>query len=176
VTPTLYIFSGLPAVGKTTLARQLAAHLKSVYLRIDTIEQALREVCGIDVQGEGYDLAYRLASTNLKMGLSVIADSCNPIQRTRDEWDRTALNASATSVNIEIICSNEEENRTRVECRQPTITGLKLPSWDEVLHRDYDAWTRERIVIDTSGRTEDQSFGELLSRLSIKDAAPGNLA
>ena len=37
----LYIFGGLPGTGKTTLARYLAHHQRAVYLRIDTIEQAL---------------------------------------------------------------------------------------------------------------------------------------
>jgi len=41
--PKLFIFSGLPGTGKTTLSRQLAQHVGAAYLRIDTIEQALRD-------------------------------------------------------------------------------------------------------------------------------------
>ena len=37
--PTLFIFSGLPATGKSTLAQGLSKHIHGVYLRIDTIEQ-----------------------------------------------------------------------------------------------------------------------------------------
>ena len=43
VPATLIIFSGLPAAGKTTLARILATQLDALYLRIDTIEQSLRD-------------------------------------------------------------------------------------------------------------------------------------
>ena len=39
----LIIFSGLPGSGKSTIARALAKRLGAVYLRIDTIEQAIRE-------------------------------------------------------------------------------------------------------------------------------------
>ena len=39
----LIIFSGLPGSGKSTIARALAQQLGAVYLRIDTIEQAIRE-------------------------------------------------------------------------------------------------------------------------------------
>ena len=39
----LIVFSGLPGSGKTTIARELARQLGAVYLRIDVIEQALRE-------------------------------------------------------------------------------------------------------------------------------------
>ena len=65
---TLFIFSGLPASGKTTLAQQLAAELKAVHLRIDTIEQAIRDLCDFQVEGEGYRLAHRVAADNLRLG------------------------------------------------------------------------------------------------------------
>jgi predicted kinase len=93
--PTLYIFSGLPGSGKTTLARLVAQKLHSAYLRIDTIEQGLRDLCSVDVQGEGYRLAYRIAGDNLRLGVSVIADSCNPIELTRRELERVALETQA---------------------------------------------------------------------------------
>ena len=38
----LIVFRGLPATGKSTLAKGLAAHFGAVYLRADTVEQALR--------------------------------------------------------------------------------------------------------------------------------------
>ena len=84
--PMLFVFAGLPGSGKTTLAQHLAADLPAVHLRIDTIEQALRDLCEFDVQGEGYRLAYRVAADNLRLGLNVVADSCNTIELTRREW------------------------------------------------------------------------------------------
>jgi hypothetical protein len=65
--PTLFIFSGLPGSGKTTLSKRLAKSKKAVYLRIDTVEQALRDF-SLDVQGEGYGLCYRIAFDNLELG------------------------------------------------------------------------------------------------------------
>jgi len=38
----LTIFGGLPGVGKTTLPKAVAGEWEAVYLRVDTIEQALR--------------------------------------------------------------------------------------------------------------------------------------
>ena len=40
----LFIFSGLPAVGKSTLAKFVLKEFGAVYLRIDTIEQGLKGV------------------------------------------------------------------------------------------------------------------------------------
>lgn len=39
----LIILAGIPGVGKTTIARQLAGRIGAVRVRVDSIEQALRE-------------------------------------------------------------------------------------------------------------------------------------
>lgn len=164
--PILYIFCGLPGSGKSTLAQALAQKLHAAYLRIDTVEQALRDLCGVDVQGEGYGLCYRIAADNLRAGTSVVADSCNPIELTRREWQRVADHTGAGSVNIEVTCSDAEEHRKRVTCRSTSVPGLQLPTWAEVRNREYHPWTTERIIIDTAGRSETESFNELLAALS----------
>ena len=167
--PTLYIFSGLPGSGKTTLAQLVAPRLHSAYLRIDTIEQGLRDLYSVDVQGEGYRLAYRIAADNLRLGVSVIADSCNPIELTRREWEQVAQEAQARHINIEVVCSDTHEHRRRVGTRACTVPGMKLPTWNEVENREYHEWTVDRIVIDTSRSVED-CIDELLSKLSRIDA------
>jgi predicted kinase len=164
--PILYIFSGLPGSGKSTLAQLAAQRLGAVYLRVDTIEQGLRDLCSVDVQGEGYRLAYRMAADNLRLGLSVVADSCNPIQLTRQEWEQVARDAQADHRNIEVICSDAREHRLRVETRRGEVSGLRLPTWSEVEHREYHAWTVDRVIVDTAGRSTTECATELLSKLS----------
>jgi predicted kinase len=136
--PLLSVFSALPGTGKTTLSQALARHLHATYLRVDTIEQALRDLCAVDVQGEGYRLAYRVAVDNLRLGINVVADSCNPIELTRHEWDQVAATSNADLVNIEVICSNRGEHQQRLEARAPDVAGLVLLTWEEVVAREYD--------------------------------------
>jgi predicted kinase len=164
--PILYIFSGLPGSGKTTLSQRVAQRIHAVYLRIDTIEQALRELCSVDVQGEGYRFSYRIAADNLRLGMSVVADSCNPIELTRREWEQVALGAQAEYVNIAVTCSDAREHRLRVETRLSIVSGLRLPTWREVENREYHDWTVDRIVIDTANRPEVECVADLLSELS----------
>lgn len=166
MTPVLFIFSGLPASGKSSLARLLAAEHGAAWLRIDTIEQSLRDLCGFEPQGEGYRLAYSLAADNLRAGLSVVADSCNPIQLTRDEWNELAARNGAIAINIEVVCSDRDEHRRRVETRASEVAGLKLPTWSEVESREYHLWTSEHITIDTAGKSITESFDELKDKIN----------
>ena len=73
----LIILSGLPGVGKTTIARGLANALGAVHVRIDSMEQALRNM-GVNVTGEGYAVGQAVSEDNLRLGRIVIADCVNP--------------------------------------------------------------------------------------------------
>ena len=72
----LIVFSGLPGCGKTTIASELARQSGGVYLRIDVIEQALRDARAFagDVGASGYGVANALALSNVRLGHTVIAD------------------------------------------------------------------------------------------------------
>ena len=158
---TLFIFSGLPASGKTTLSRLLAKSKRAVYLRVDTIEQALRDF-SFDIQEEGYSVCYRVALDNLRLGISVVADSCNPIELTRRAWEQVARKAEVDFVNIEIICSDKSEHKKRAATRTTDVKGLRLPTWEEIETREYHRWQQGRTVIDTAARTEKECFEILL--------------
>jgi len=171
----LYIFAGFPGAGKSTLARRVAREFNSAYLRIDTIEQALRDLCGIDVHGEGYGLCYEIAKDNLALGRSVVADSCNPISMTRNRWETVARESGAGYLHIEIVCSDEQEHRRRIRDRTSSIPGLKLPTWEEIMAREFHAWDRARIVLDTAGKSEAQAMEELLRRVATASPAAGDI-
>ncbi len=101
----------------------------------------------------GYRVAYAQAADNLRIGNTVIADSVNPIALTRDAWLAVAASVPVLAIEIEITCSDANEHRRRVETRTADIPGMRLPTWDEVLSREYDPWDRDHTTIDTSART-----------------------
>jgi len=162
----LYIFGGLPGTGKSTLAAGLARQFNAFYIRIDTIEQAIRNADLIVDGPVGYSVGYGLALDNLRLGNSVVADSVNPLAVTREAWVDVARQAGKPFVEIEIICSDADEHRSRIESRKSDVPRLKLPDWKAVIEREYDIWEREHIVIDTSGRAADESLSELIGILS----------
>jgi len=159
----LIIFGGLPGAGKTCIARELACQIGAVHLRIDSIEQAIRtsDVVSQPLNDAGYRVAYALASDNLRVGRTVIADSVNPLQLTRDAWIEVANAARVNFIEIEVKCSDTKEHRRRVETRITDIPGLRPLTWQEVVSRDYHPWDRAHIVIDTASRSVQQNVKTL---------------
>jgi predicted kinase len=157
----LNIFGGLPGTGKSTLAQRLARDRRGVHLRIDTIEQALRDAQGRCDGPEGYLVAYKIAGDNLRLGLSVVADSVNPLAVTRATWRAVAADAGVPFVEIEVVCSDRAEHRARVEGRATDIAGLQLPTWDQIVRREYEPWLPAHVVIDTAGATVEESVRAL---------------
>ena len=163
----LIVLSGLPGTGKTTIARKLAKELAAVYLRIDSIEQAIRNA-GKPVEGEGYSVAHAVAEDNLRLGRIVVADCVNPWPLTRREWRAVADRAGVRALDVEIVCSDPGEHRRRVEARTADITGHRLPTWPEVVERDYRPWDVERIVIDTARLSVEDSVRSILAEVPAR--------
>ena len=168
VAPALVIFSGLPGVGKTAIAKELAQQTGAIHLRIDSIEQALRDSGKITraMEDAGYRVAYAIAEERLRAGHSVVADCVNPIQITRDVWRDIALVCGAAVVEVEVRCSDRAEHRRRVENRDSDVPGLRLPTWQEVLKREYEPWDREHIVVDTALSGVQDAVGDICRAIS----------
>lgn len=160
--PALIVFSGLPGVGKTTIAKILCRKIRACYLRIDTVEQTLRcQRPDHPVTCEGYEVAYSIAQENLALGCDVIADSVNPIELTRDAWRQVAVRSEALCLEVEIICSHMPTHRQRVEGRKADISGMTLPTWQKVIDRNYTLWHRPRLVIDTASNTAEEAAEQI---------------
>ncbi len=163
----LVIFSGLPGTGKTTIARALAIKMKAAFLRIDSLEQALVNSglikAGDDIGPAGYMAAQALAADNLRLGLNVITDPVNPFAITRDAWRDVALECDTKYLEIEVICSDQVEHKRRIENRVSDIPGLTLPTWDDVIGREYHPWNRDRLVIDSSALSVDQAVDMIMA-------------
>ncbi len=167
--PILIVFSGLPGTGKTTISKMLAAKLNAVYLRIDTIEQAMKAAGAERIGSAGYAVANALAETNLRLCHSIVADCVNPVQESRLGWRNAANNAAAKLFNIHLICSDAGEHRRRIEGRRADIPGHILPTWDAVIQRAFEPRDDDHLLLDTAA----MSPAELVERCHVYVSGTG---
>jgi predicted kinase len=162
----LIVFSGLPGTGKTTLARALAARRGAVYLRIDVIEQALRNAGMGDVGAAGYGVAQALAESNLALGRAVVADCVNPVAESRAGWHAVARRAECAVLDVEVVCSDPAEHRRRVEGRESDIPGLVPPTWLSVARHEYETWATARLVVNTAALSPNAAVALIEARIA----------
>ncbi|WP_376099336.1 AAA family ATPase [Roseomonas sp. CCTCC AB2023176] len=161
----LIAFGGLPGTGKTTIARRLAQRIPAAYLRIDVIEQALRDAGLTAIGPAGYGVANALAVSNLALGQSVVADGVNPVAESRAAWRATAARAGAALLEVEIVCTDAEEHRRRVEGRVADIPGHAPPDWDSVTRHHYETWPEPHLILDTARLDPDAATALIASHL-----------
>jgi predicted kinase len=156
----LIVFGGLPGTGKTTIARAIATRRSATYLRIDAIEQAIRNagVLAAGVGPAGYAVANVLAEANLANGRMVVTDCVNPVAESREAWRAIASRTQTRLIEVEIICSDPLEHRRRVEGRMSDIPGLVVPTWQSVLDREYAVWQGPHLIVDTARLPSDEAI------------------
>lgn len=147
----LICFSGLPAVGKSTVARLLSAQTGAIWLRLDEIETAMRlsHMKYEDLADGGYAAAQVMAKSALVQGLDVIADCVNPIALTRAAWRAASHAVGAAHLDVELICSDNQLHRVRAETRGPDLEGATLPGWDMICGRVYDPFETADLRLNT---------------------------
>lgn len=156
----LVSMSGLPGVGKSFIARAVARNLRMCLLELDRIEEPLlrQGIRGDALGWATYEALTALAEQQLSNGVGVILDAVSWTNRLRREWADMAHHAGAPYRPIEVLCSDEQVWRKRVEQRHREAPSN--PTWDQVQHaRDtyWDPWGEsDRLVLDTSNAESDQ--------------------
>lgn len=151
----LVILAGLPGTGKSTLAQALAKSRGWPVLSVDAVELALVEA-GLLPGVAGYLAVQALASQQLAVGLSCIVDAVHPVAATREIWRSIAASRHASLHFVEVVCSNLDVHRLRVEVRQRQ-GGESVADWSRVLARkgEYEPWTEAPLQVDSCDSLEE---------------------
>jgi predicted kinase len=177
VQPGLIVLAGLPGTGKSTISVALARELRVPYLRIDSIEQALVDSGELvePPRVAGYSAGYALARDQLAIGVAVVVECVNPLKITRDAWKSVAADQAAWLLEVELVCSDPDEHRSRVEDRDVGIPGLVPPTWQQVLDREYEEWDRDRLVIDTAVVSADEAVDLIRQHVVVRTSRTAGL-
>ena len=158
---------GLPGVGKTTVARELARRMRAAHVRIDAIESALVTsglvVSAADMGPAGYAIALAVADTCLAAGGDVVVDAVFPIAISRRPFSELADRRGVPIHWFRLVCSDTAEHRRRVENRQFDLPGSGRPDWAAVTGRETDEWSEPHAVVDTATGDAVPTIQELLA-------------
>ena len=157
----LIVMAGLPAAGKSTIAEIIGNRLGIPVISVDPIESAILSA-GIDSdQPTGlaaYLVAETMAESVLVGGGGVIVDAVNAVLPAREQWVHLAERQAAVIRFIEVVCTDQELHRERVEARGRKLAHLAEPTWHAV-EQSLDEWEDwsgpsavvARITVDSSG-------------------------
>jgi predicted kinase len=163
----LIVLAGLPGSGKSTIARGVARRIGAVWLRVDSMDQAIWSsgTAPADLRDWTYRAAQAVAEDNLRLGRDVVGDCVNDWKGARDGWQDVGLRAGAQVLWLEIACTDPVEHRRRVETRSSDVPGLVLPDWQKVMAREYHPWDRDHLTIDTARQSVAESIEMALAAL-----------
>jgi predicted kinase len=159
-TKAFVVVTGLPGVGKSSLARVIASELGLVALELDRMEAPLfrQGISGDSIGWSAYEALTALAEDNLRLGYGVLLDSVGWTRELRTRWATLAQANGMPYRPIEVVCSDLTLHRARVESRNSaTRSGWANPDWESVAARRslYEAWDRPRLVLDSVRRLEE---------------------
>jgi predicted kinase len=149
----LAVFAGLPGVGKSTLAAQVAAQLPAAVLAVDTVDFTLQRYDVTEPRPgfAAYGVVAALAEVQLRIGHHVIIDAVNPVRSAREMWVDLAERLGVPLRVVEVVCGDDAEHRRRVEARYAARDHDGVPDWVRVLERrnEYEPYLGPRLVVDT---------------------------
>lgn len=144
----LIVLSGLPATGKSTLARFLAQELKIPLFSKDRYEALLMRQGLTDGHSiYSYHLLLDSADYHLELGLSVVLDAVFPLAGFRQTLHEIVTRQTAQLKILHTYCSNENLHRQRLESRPVTLPWGAV-TWDDVnyLRSVYQAWSADEAL------------------------------
>lgn len=173
MTGRLLVVSGLPGVGKTSVAEILASRTGAVHLSIDAVEESIL-ACGLpsgwQVGVAAYEATRAMAEQNLRLDHDVVVDAVNDSEEARQTWRTAALHTAAYIEFVYLRISDAGEHERRLSGRDRGLAYVGEPTWTEVQRRraDYAAWPDEVLEFDTAARTADEVADALTARLSAR--------
>jgi hypothetical protein len=150
----LIVFAGLPGTGKSTLAETLGTTLATPVFALDWLLGALQPFAVLtpaNAADVGMALLTTLVRRQLQLRQGAIVDHPTHTRLLREQWRTLAALEQIPVAFIEVICSDPQLHRQRLEGRTRHIPGWHEVTWSHVarMAAQYEPWDGERLVIDS---------------------------
>lgn len=163
----LIAMAGLPGTGKSTIAEILGSRLGVAVVSVDPIESAILQAGIHSDEPTGlaaYLVAETMAEAVLVSGRTVIVDAVNAVDPAREQWVSLAARTGEALKFIEIVCSDADVHRERLESRDRNLPHLGEVSWHAVEQSldEYSAWTGPSAAVARVSLDSVQPLGVLV--------------
>lgn len=153
----LIVMAGLPGSGKSTIAEAAARMLSCAVVAVDPIEAAMRTAGIAHDQPTGlaaYVAAEAVARAQLRLGHVVIVDAVNDAEPARAQWRDLAASEGARLEFVEVVLTDADAHRCRLETRDRDLGAFPEPTWASVDARrsGFDGWIDDRLRLDATRR------------------------
>lgn len=161
---TLVIFSGLPGVGKTTLANKLARELRWPLLQIDDVIGVVPENPGIEFWDSKVDILMDLINTQLELGLDVIVDSVF-MNMDRQHVQELARKYQVRFLPVYVFLSDENLWKERVTKRFNELNDQDVATWERIQHQreHFAEWQKDTALFIDSLDPIEKNFERVLA-------------
>jgi predicted kinase len=165
----LVLVTGLPATGKSTIAKNLARKLRGTLLRTDRIRRRLLEKPSYTQEEKEliYRVMFLISEYLLRSGVTVVLDGTFYLRSLRRQVYSLAGKAKSRLVIIECVCP-EYVVRRRLE-RRAMRRSLSDADYEvyKKLKAEYEPIRRRHIVVDTSKRLN-QNLEEIMAGIGAR--------